>query len=167
MAASDAERIRFEEVKNKYESYIYRIKNKLIDEEEAIAAVTTRDQRDAMLKSFQDAEAWIYDEGYDADLVTYKEKYVELYEPAEKVWFRMAEVIARPKVIKDVEGKFVKIMALLTKWETTMPQITAEERAEVATMVDEVKNRLQKRLRPRKLQIQQKTLSLLVLRFLC
>lgn len=139
MAASDAERIRFEEVKNKYESYIYRIKNKLIDEEEAIAVVTTQDQRDAMLKSSQDAEAWMYDEGYDADLVTYEEKYVELYEPAEKVWFRMAEVIARPKVIKDVEDKLVKIMALLTKWETTMPQITAEERAEVATMVDEVK----------------------------
>lgn len=139
MAAADAERIRFEEVKNKYESYIYHIKNKLIDEEEAITAVTTQEQRDAMLKSSQDAENWMYDEGYDADLVTYEEKYVELYEPAEKVFFRVAEVEARPKVLKDIEQKLDKIIALLTKWETTMPQVTAEERAEVATMVDEVR----------------------------
>lgn len=139
MAAFDAERIRFEEVKNKFESYIYRIKNKLIDEEEAIAAVSTEEQRDALLKSSQVAEEWMYDEGYDADLVTFEEKYVELYDPAEKVFFRVAEVEARPKVIEALQEKLVKIIALLTKWETTMPQITADERADVLAKVDEVK----------------------------
>jgi len=140
MAASDAERIRFEEVKNKFESYIYRIKNKLIDDEEAIGAVSTEEQRDALLKSSQVAEEWMYDEGYDADLVTFEEKYVELYEPAEKVFFRVAEVEARPKVIEALQLKLIKIIALLRKWETTMPQITADERADVLAKVDEVKN---------------------------
>jgi len=139
LAASDAERIRFEEVKNKYESYIYRIKNKLIDEVEAIEAVTNEEQRDALLKSSQDAEEWMYDEGYDADLVTYEDKYVELSEPAEKVFFRMAEVVERPKAVEALQEKLVKIIALLTKWETTMPQITADERLNVVTKVDEVK----------------------------
>jgi len=139
MAASDAERIRFEEVKNKFESYIYRIKNKLIDEEEAIGAVSTEEQREALSKSSQEAEDWMYDEGYDADLVTFEEKYVELSEPAEKVFFRVAEVEARPKVIEALQDKLVKIIALLTKWETTMPQITAEERADVVAKVEEVK----------------------------
>jgi len=139
MAASDAERIRLEEAKNRYESFIYRIKNKLIDDEEAIGAVSTEEQRDALLKSSQDSEEWMYDEGYDADLVTYEEKYVELYEPAEKVFFRVAEVEARPKVIKDIDEKLGKIITLVTKWETTMPQITAEERANIVEKVDEVK----------------------------
>lgn len=137
--ASDAERIRFEGVKNKYESYIYRIKNKLIDEEDAIKAVTTEEQRDALLKSSQDALDWMEDDGWDADLVTFEDKYVELSEPAEKVFFRMDEVQERPKAIKAIQEKLVKIIALLTKWETTMPQITAEERADVVTKVDEVK----------------------------
>jgi len=126
-------------VKNKYESYIYRIKNKLIDEVEAIEAVTNEEQRDALLKSSQDAEEWMYDEGYDADLVTYEDKYVELSEPAEKVFFRMAEVVERPKAVEALQEKLVKIIALLTKWETTMPQITADERLNVVTKVDEVK----------------------------
>jgi len=141
-AARDAERIRFEAVKNKYESYIYYINNKLIDEEEAIEAVSTEEQRDALRQSSKDAEDWMYDEGYDADLVTYEEKYVELSEPAEKIFFRMTENVDRPKAIEAIEEKFEKIIALLTKWETTMPQITDEERADVAAKVEEVKKTL-------------------------
>merc|ERR1712038_541864 len=141
-AARDAERIRFEAVKNKYESYIYYINNKLIDEEEAIEAVSTEEQREALRQSSRDAEDWMYDEGYDADLVTYEEKYVELSEPAEKIFFRMTENVERPKAIEAMEEKFEKIFALLTKWETTMPQITEEERADVATKVEEVKKML-------------------------
>merc|ERR1711957_35260 len=89
--ARDAERIRFEAVKNKYESFIYYINNKLIDQEEAVEAVSTEEQREALRQSSKDAEDWMYDEGYDADLVTYEEKYVELSEPAEKIFFRMTE----------------------------------------------------------------------------
>jgi len=141
-AARDAERIRFEAVKNKYESFIYHINNKLIDEEEAIEAVSTEEQRDALRLSSKEAEDWMYDEGYDADLVTYEEKYVELSEPAEKIFFRMTENVERPKAIKAIEEKFGKILALLTKWETTMPQITDEERADAAAKVEEVKKTL-------------------------
>jgi len=141
-AARDAERIRFEAVKNKYESYIYYIKNKLIDEELAIEAVSTEEQRDALLQSAKDAEDWMYDEGYDADLVTYEEKYVELSEPAQKVFFRMIENVERPKAIEAIEEKFKKILDLLKQWETSKPQITDEERADVAAKVDEVKKSL-------------------------
>jgi len=140
--ARDAERIRFEAVKNKYESFIYYINNKLIDQEEAVEAVSTEEQREALRQSSKDAEDWMYDEGYDADLVTYEEKYVELSEPAEKIFFRMTENVDRPKAIEAIEEKFGKILTLLTKWETTMPQITEEERTDVATKVEEVKKTL-------------------------
>jgi len=140
--ARDAERIRFEGVKNKYESFIYRINNKLIDEDVAVEAVSTEEQRDALRQSSKEAEDWMYDEGYDADLVTYEDKYVELSEPAEKIFFRMTENVDRPKAIEAIEEKFGKILALLTKWETTMPQITDEERADVVTKVEEVKKAL-------------------------
>jgi len=140
--ARDAERIRFEGVKNKYESFIYRINNKLIDEDVAVEAVSTEEQRDALRQSSKEAEDWMYDEGYDADLVTYEDKYVELSEPAEKIFFRMTENVDRPKAIEAIEEKFGKILALLTKWETTMPQISDEERADVVTKVEEVKKAL-------------------------
>ena len=139
LARLDKDRMMLEEIRNKYESYIYLIKNKLIDFEEEVAAVSTQEQRDALLKSAEVAEDWMYDEGYDADLVVYTEKYAELSEPAEKVFFRMSEVIAREEVITTLKAKLEKVVSLMTKWETSMTHITEEERGEVLTEVEKVR----------------------------
>merc|ERR1712038_213716 len=55
LARLDKERMMLEEIRNNYESYIYLIKNKLIDDEEAIGAVTTEEQREELRKSAEDA----------------------------------------------------------------------------------------------------------------
>merc|ERR1712176_504369 len=89
-----------------------------------------------------DAEDWMYDDGYDADFATYTEKYVELTEPAEKLFFRMVEVIERPKAVGALREKLDKIENLMQKWETTHPQVTDEERADVLSKVEDVKNTL-------------------------
>jgi len=138
LAQKDKERMMLEEARNKVESYIYEIKNKLSDYEEDIAKISTEEQREALRKSAEEAEEWMYDDGYNADLATMEDKYSELSEPAEKVWFRMAEMTARPKAIEDLKTKLGKVGELMTKWETTMPQVTEEERAEVAALVEDV-----------------------------
>jgi len=135
LARKDKERMMFEELRNNYESYIYLIKNKLNDDEEAIAAVSTQEQRDALLKSAEDGEEWMDGDGYDADLETYTRKYEELTAPAEKVFFRVKEVSARAEEISLLESKLEKVEKLMKKWETTMPQITEEEREDVLTKV--------------------------------
>jgi uncharacterized protein YoxC len=139
LARLDKERMMLEEVRNKYESYMYYIKNKLMDDEEAIGAVSTEAQRDELKKSAEDAEEWMYDEGYDASLEVYQEKYDELSAPAEKVFFRAAEVPARAEAIKALSSKLDKVEALMKKWETSMPQVTEEERAGVLEKVEVVR----------------------------
>merc|ERR1712038_865633 len=139
LARKDKERMDLEEIRNTYESYIYLIKNKLIDDEDAIAAVSTQEQRDYLSKSAMEAEDWMYDEGYDADLETYTKKYEELSAPAEKVFFRVKEVPARAEAVDAMNKKLDKVVALMTKWETTMPQVTEEERADVISKVDAVR----------------------------
>lgn len=139
LARLDKERMMLEEVRNNYESYIYLIKNKLIDEEEAIGAVTSEEQRDELRKSAEVAEDWMYDDGYDASLETYKEKYDELTKPAEKVFFRVKEVTARVEAISALKEKLDKVVALMNKWETTMPQITEDERNDVVSKVNNVR----------------------------
>lgn len=139
LARIDKERMMLEEIRNTYESYIYLIKNKLADNEEEIAAISTEEQREALLKSASEAEDWMYDEGYDADLETYKKKYEELSAPAEKVFFRMNEVSARADAINELNKKLEKVEALMKKWETTMPQVTEEERADVISKVEDVR----------------------------
>ena len=139
LARKDKERMMLEKIRNDYESYIYHIKNILIDKEEEVGAVTNQEQRDALQKSAEDAEEWMYDDGYDASLQTYEEKYKELTEPAEKVFFRMKEVPARAEAITALNEKLEKIVNLMKKWETTMPQITEEERNDVLEKVEVVK----------------------------
>lgn len=146
LAAADKERMMLEEAKNNYEAYIYYIRNKLIDNEDEIAKVTSEEQREALRQSAEDAEEWLFDEGYNADLKTFQEKHVELSAPAEKVFFRMTEMTARPKVIAELSTKLDKIEELMKKWETTMEHITEEERTEVLDKVDEVRKWIQEKV---------------------
>lgn len=128
-----------EEAKNKYEGYIYYIRNKLIDDEEDINKISSEEQREALRQSGEEAEDWMFDEGFNADLATYEAKYEELSAPAEKVFFRAAELSARPKAVKALLSKLDKVQDLMKKWETTMTHITEEERKEVLDKVEEAR----------------------------
>jgi len=146
LAAVDKERMMLEEAKNNYEAYIYNIRNKLIDMEDDIAKVTSEEQREALSKSAEDAEEWLFDEGYSADLKTFQDKLVELSTPAEKVFFRVAELTARPKAIIELTTKLDKVEELMKKWETTMDHITEEERTEVLEKVGEVRKWIEEKV---------------------
>jgi len=128
-----------DEAKNTYEGFIYNIRNKLIDDEEIISKVTSEEQRDSLRQSAEDAEEWMYEDGYTADLDTYVAKYKDLSEPAEKIFFRVAELDARPKAIGALTKKLDKVEELMTKWETTMTQVTEDERSDVHTKIEEIR----------------------------
>jgi hypoxia up-regulated 1 len=145
LAQSDKERMMLEESKNRVESYIYRIKNKLTDDEEAIAKVSTEKQRAECQKLAEDAEEWLYDDGYNADLATMEDKYAELSVPFEKIQLRVDEETARPEAVEKLKSKLTEVEALMTKWETTMPQVTKEEIAKVTVKVKEATTWLEKR----------------------
>merc|ERR1711865_549847 len=93
LARLDKGRILLEEAKNKLESYFYSVKNKLIDDEENVAKISTEEQREELRKLSMEAEDWLFDEGDTADIETIQ--YDELATPAEMVWFRLKEMTAR------------------------------------------------------------------------
>ena len=135
---TDQERIKLEAAKNKVESYIYLIKNKLIDDEENINKVSTEEQRESLRSMAVEAEDWLDDNGYKADYPTMVAKYDDISSPAEKVWFRVKEMTARPAVVEALKAKLVKVQELMKKWETSMPHVTEEEKADVFVKVEEV-----------------------------
>jgi len=137
LARKDNERIMLEEAKNKYESAFYMIRSKISDDEDNIALVSTEDQRAAVLKSAEGAEDWMYYEGGDsADLETYQKKYDELMGPAQAIFDRVKEFTARPEAIKTLNEKLSQVEELMTKWETSKPQVTEEERTAVLEKVE-------------------------------
>merc|ERR1712125_89064 len=109
MAESDKERILLEEARNKVESYIYHIKNKLVDDEEDINKISTEEQREAVSKIATEAEDWMYDDGYNADLATMEAKYDELSTPFEKIVNRTVEMVKRPEAIASLNKKLGKV----------------------------------------------------------
>jgi len=131
LAELDRQRVLLEEAKNKLESYFYYVKNKLMDYEEDIAKISTEEQREELRKLAMDAEDWLFDEGDDADLATIQAKYDELATPAEKVWFRLKEMTARPEAVKAVTEKLVEIEEKFTKWVSDLTHITDEEKEDV------------------------------------
>jgi len=135
----DRERIMLEESRNKVESYIYFIKNKMSDDEEEIAKVTNEEQRSSIIKMATEAEDWLYEDGYDADLATFEDKYAELSEPAQAIFFRLAEMTARPEAVAALRKKLTKVEDLMAKWETEKPQVTEEERVSVFEKVEEAR----------------------------
>uniref|UniRef100_A0A7S2EWC0 Uncharacterized protein n=1 Tax=Trieres chinensis TaxID=1514140 RepID=A0A7S2EWC0_TRICV len=139
LAQADKERMLLEEAKNKVESYIYHIKNTLVDDEENINAVTNDEQRAHVSKLAEEGEDWLYGDGYDADLATFEDKYAELSEPMEKIKSRVSEAQDRPAAVRALNKKLDKIVKLMTDWETSMPQVTEEERAGVLAKVEDVR----------------------------
>mmetsp|Transcript_4268 Transcript_4268/g.9480 ORF Transcript_4268/g.9480 Transcript_4268/m.9480 type:complete len:962 (+) Transcript_4268:139-3024(+) len=136
MDEKDKERVMLEESKNRVESYMFMVKNKLIDDEEEIATVSTEEQREECRKLAVDTEEWLEDDGYSADFPTMEDKYAELSAPFEKILLRLKEKTARPDMIEKVEKVLTKAEELLKKWETTMPQVTEEERGEVTEKIE-------------------------------
>merc|ERR1712232_962416 len=139
MARKDKERQMLEEARNKVESYIYKIKNTLVDDEENIGKVTTEAQREEVTKLSSDAEEWLYEDGYNADLATMMDKYAEISAPMEKILYRLSEMTARPAALNALKEKLDKIEMLMMKWETTHQHITEEERKDVLSKVETVR----------------------------
>jgi len=139
MAENDKARMMLEESKNRVESYIYKIKNKLIDDEETIEKFTTKKQREEVSKLAEAAGVWLDDDGYDADLATMEDKFAELSEPFKKILLRISESTARPDAVEAVRKKLTEIDGLMEKWVEAKPQVTEEERKEVLDKVKEAR----------------------------
>merc|ERR1712176_318004 len=136
LAELDKERVLLEEARNKLESYFYSVKNKLIDDEDDVKKVSTEEQREELRKLSRDAEDWLFDEGDTADLETIQAKYDELATPAEKVWFRLKEMTARPAAVKALTEKLVEIEEKFSQWVADLTHITDEEKDDVYSKIE-------------------------------
>jgi hypoxia up-regulated 1 len=139
LARRDNERIALEEAKNKLESYFYLINNRLMDDEDNIAKISTAEQREELSTLSREAEEWLFDEGDKATLEALKSKLEVLMVPAEKVWFRLKESKARPAAVKAMREKLTSIEENFTKWVSEMTHITEEEQSDVLEKIEGVR----------------------------
>ncbi|GMH78695.1 hypothetical protein TrLO_g1449 [Triparma laevis f. longispina] len=146
LAAQDKIRHDLEEAKNALESKVYSIKNYVTENEDSLDAVSTSEQREELVSLASATEDWLYDDGYDSEKEAFISKLAELEAPAESMFFRLAELTKRPVAVQKCKERLEKMRALMTKWETTMEQVTEEERADVFDKIEKVEKWLEEKL---------------------
>ncbi|GMI02012.1 hypothetical protein TrST_g6123 [Triparma strigata] len=146
LAAQDKIRHDLEEAKNALESKVYSIKNYVTEHEEELDQISTAEQREELVALASSTEEWLYDDGYDAEKEAFVSKLAELEAPAEAMFFRLAELTKRPAAVQKCKERLEKMRALMTKWETTMEQVTEEERADVFEKIEKIEKWLEQKL---------------------
>jgi hypoxia up-regulated 1 len=119
------------DARNSLEGYLYDVRNKLADQEEAAAQVSTEEQRSAILSAVEAADEWMYDEGRDVAAAVYKAKMGEVKALAEPVFLRMKEGPGglRAAALEAGRKNVAEIRAMVKKWNITMPWLTGNDTA--------------------------------------
>lgn len=134
-----------EAAKNNLEAYIYSVRNRFGDQEEELRAVSTDEQREEAVTLANELEDWLYDEQDLLEVSEYKAREASLREKAEAVFFRHAELTARPAAIESATKYFDKVRKTLADWEQNKPWITEEERQKVTDAITKVEDWLKKK----------------------
>jgi len=133
-AADDARRKR-EAALNDLEGYSYKVKNRLTEEEDELKKVSTDEQRQEVIDLCNTTEEWLYDEGRSADMAAYKAKQKEITKIAEPIFFRFAELTARPAAVKQATKDLTEVRTKVGGWAESKPHITDVEKEKLLEAV--------------------------------
>lgn len=131
---------------NELEGYIYKVKNELSDREEELKAISTEEQRQAVVDMANAAEEWLYDEGRGQTIAVYNDKRKDIRTAAEAIFKRHREVGARAAAVTKARKLLDTVTAKVATWEEKMPHITAEEKEKLLAAVKKVESWIQEKL---------------------
>lgn len=129
-AADEARRAK-EAALNDLEAYIYKVKNRISEDEKELQKVSTEEQRDEVTTAANVVAEWLEDEGRDVDVATYKQKQSGLRKPAEAIFKRYAELTERPKAVALAQETIKNVTSEIAKWDKKLPQVTEKEKEQL------------------------------------
>lgn len=110
MIAADRQEKERADARNAFEEYIYELRGKLSSDDD-LATYILENERSVLIKSLDDMENWLYDEGEECNRQVYQDKLAELKSKGEPIQTRKVEHELRPHVIED----FAKSLQLTMK----------------------------------------------------
>ncbi len=124
LQAVDDERAARGAAKSSLESYIYASRGKMGELYDEVEAVSTEEQRSAISTALEEVEEWLYDEGDDTDVPTYKGKHDGLKDLVEPVLTRVYEASVRGKVTRTAQEFIAAAKASLADWNESRPWVS-------------------------------------------
>lgn len=133
----DKQRKAKEAALNELEGYVYKVKNRLMDDEAELGNVSTEEQRTSLLDLVSATSEWIdMEAGPNIDLTLYKLKLTDLKVPAEAMFKRYSELTDRPAAVAKAREQLVGVKTAVGKWSDTMPHVTDEEKSKLLDLVE-------------------------------
>merc|ERR1711871_660008 len=137
----DRKRLAREKALNELESYVYKIKNRLMDDEVELSKVSTEEQRTELSELTQSIQDWLDEEvGPSVDVLTFNEKQSALGALAEPIFKRYSELTSRPAAVKKAKDQLAAVKTTVGKWHETMPHVTDEEKSKLLDLVEKASN---------------------------
>lgn len=144
-AADDARKAKAAAM-NDLEAYLYKVKNRVADEETALAKVSTEEQRQEVVDLANAAEEWLYDDGRDATVAQYQEKQQAIRVKAEAIFHRFEEVTARPAAVEKARKSLADVRRAVETWAEKLPHVTDEEKEGLLATVAVAENWLNEKV---------------------
>ena len=139
---ADAERKLRDGLKNDLESYVFSTRSKIREAEEEVSKVSTEEEREKIMEDLEGIEDWLYEDGEEgganAPVDAYKQKRKKMDDRVNAIFFRLAELEARPKAIEAARAILEAAKTKVEEWKTARPQITEEDIKTTTLMVDEI-----------------------------
>jgi heat shock protein 4 len=129
------------DMRNELESYIYDMRDK-ITMDSSLGAYATQAEKDEFVKKNEDAENWLYEDGFDAKKDVLAQKLGELKKLGDPVERRAVEAEARPVAIASLQKNVEKYKKWLADAQASddFAHITEEEFSTCHKKCDEVSN---------------------------
>lgn len=129
------------EKKNDLESYIYEMRNKL---GEKFSAYATSEAKTTLLGLLEQAESWLYSEGFKTTKEVYAQKLAELKKLGDPISSRFREYEYIPEVSAEFLQNLATYDSVASSTDAQFEHITAEEKKTVADAVREHRDYLAK-----------------------
>jgi len=141
MAAQDRLIRETYEKKNDLESYIYEMRNKL---GEKFSAYATSETKTSLLALLEQAESWLYSEGFKTTKEVYAQKLAELKKIGDPISNRFREYESIPEVSAEFLQNLATYDSVASSTDANFDHITAEEKKTVGDAVREHRDYLAK-----------------------
>lgn len=135
------------DMRNELESYIYHMRDKILSESQ-LGSYANQQEKDAFNKKNDEAENWLYEEGFDATKSVYASKLAELKALGGPIEHRAAEAAARPTAVSALQQNVEKYKKWLADAQANeaYSHITDEEFSTCHTKCDEISSWLYDKL---------------------
>mmetsp|Transcript_28468 Transcript_28468/g.48847 ORF Transcript_28468/g.48847 Transcript_28468/m.48847 type:complete len:933 (-) Transcript_28468:116-2914(-) len=120
---------------NDLEGYIYKVKNNIEDQEKALTAVSTEEQRQAVTDLATSTMEWMEDDGRDQTIAVYNSRQKDIEALAQPIFKRLSELKARPEAVAKARKSLKAVAAKVESWAEKLPHITEEEKEKVMNAV--------------------------------